>query len=117
MTLSLPSLCTTPIQQNHHGNLKRNYPRSQRNSFEVNSLKTKYVKSLTLTVFHQLIVCILLPWTPLLQLTQTKKYVQDRDKQMVVVQRVLSNITEPLYSLHDALSLETQLPVEEIKCI
>ena len=56
ITLPLPRRCTTPIQQNHHGNLKRNYQRSQRNSFAGNSPMTKYVKSLTITVFHQLIV-------------------------------------------------------------
>ena len=28
ITLPLPRRCTTPIQQNHHGILKRNYPRS-----------------------------------------------------------------------------------------
>lgn len=53
----LPSRhCTTPVQQNRHGNLKRNYPRSQRKSFAGNSPMIKYVKSLAITVFHQLIV-------------------------------------------------------------
>ena len=28
ITLPLPHRCTTPIQQNHHGNLKRSYPHS-----------------------------------------------------------------------------------------
>ena len=49
--------------------------------------------------------------------TQTKKYVQDRNKEMAVVQRALLNTTGPLCSLHDALSSGTQVPVEEIKCI
>ena len=48
---------------------------------------------------------------------QTKKYVQERDKEMAVVQRALLNTTGPLCSLHDALSSGTQLPSEEIKCI
>ena len=48
ITLSLPRHCTTPIQQNDHGNLKRNYPRSKRYSFAENSPITKYVKSLTM---------------------------------------------------------------------
>ena len=46
---------------------------------------------------------------------QTKKYVQERDKEMAVVQRALLNTTGPLCSLHDALFSGTQLPPEEIK--
>ena len=49
--------------------------------------------------------------------TQTKKYVQDRDKEMAVVQRALLNTTGPLCSLHDTLSSGNQVPPEEIKCI
>lgn len=52
-----------------------------------------------------------------INLTQTKKYVQDRDKEMAVVQRALSNTTGPLSSPQDALSSGTQVPTEEIKCI
>ena len=52
-----------------------------------------------------------------INLIQTKKYVQDRDKEMAVVQRALLNTTGPLCSLHDALSSGTQVPAEEIKCI
>ena len=52
-----------------------------------------------------------------INLTQTKKYVQDRDKEMAVVQRALLNTTGPLSSPHDALSSGTQVPTEEIKCI
>ena len=48
---------------------------------------------------------------------QTKKYVQDRDKEMAVVQRALLNTTGPLSSLHDALSSETQVPVDKVKSI
>jgi len=48
---------------------------------------------------------------------QTKKYVQDRDKEMAVVQRAFLNTTGPLCSLHDALSSGTQVPTEEIKSI
>ena len=54
-----------------------------------------------------------------INLTQTKKYVQDRDKEMVVVQRALLNTTGPLcsLSLHDTLSSGNKVPAEEIKCI
>ena len=52
-----------------------------------------------------------------INLIQTKKCVQDRDKEMAVVQRALLNTTGPLCSLHDALSSGTQVPAEEIKCI
>ena len=52
-----------------------------------------------------------------INVNQTKKYVQDRDKEMAVVQRALLNATGPLCSLHDALSSETHVPSEEIKCI
>ena len=52
-----------------------------------------------------------------INVNQTKKYVQDRDEEMAVVQRALLNATGPLCSLNDALSSETQVPSEEIKCI
>lgn len=52
-----------------------------------------------------------------INLTQTNKYVQDRGKEMAVVQRALLNTSGPLRSLHVALSSGTQVPVEEIKCI
>ena len=48
---------------------------------------------------------------------QTKKCVQDRNKEMAVVQRAYLNTTGPLCSLHDALSSGTQVPTEEIKSI
>ena len=47
----------------------------------------------------------------------TKKYVLDRDKEMAAVQRALLNTTGPLCSLHDALSVGTQVPVEGLKSI
>ena len=50
-------------------------------------------------------------------LTETKKYVQDRDKEMAVVQRALLNTTGPLCSLHDTLSSGIEVPAEDIKCI
>ena len=52
-----------------------------------------------------------------INLVQTKKYVQDSDKEMAVVQGALLHTTGPLCSLHDALSSGTQVPAEEIKCI
>ena len=52
-----------------------------------------------------------------INLTQTKKYVQDRDKEMAVVQRALLNTTGPLCSPHDILSSGNKVPAEEIKCI
>ena len=81
---------------------------------------TKYLKSLTISVPS--VDCL---FTPTLDPSvvnqinpiQTKKYVQERDKEMAVVQRALLNTTGPLCSLHDALSSGTQLPPEEIKCI
>ena len=48
---------------------------------------------------------------------QTKKYVQDRDKEMATVQRAFLNTTGPLCSLHDALTSGTQVPIEDIKTI
>ena len=51
-----------------------------------------------------------------INIIETKKYVQDRHKEMAVVQRALLN-TGPLSSLHDALSSGTQVPTEEIKCV
>ena len=52
-----------------------------------------------------------------INLTQTKKYVQDRHREMAVVQRALLNTTGPLCSLHDTLSSGNQVPEELIKCI
>ena len=52
-----------------------------------------------------------------INLVETKKYVQDRDKEMAVVQRALLNSTGPLSSLRDALFSGTQVPTEEIKCV
>ena len=53
-----------------------------------------------------------------INVNQTKKYVQDRDKEMAVVQRALLNATGPLCSLfRNSLSSETQVPSKEIKCI
>lgn len=42
---------------------------------------------------------------------------QDCDKKMAVAQRALLNTTKPLRTLHDALSSEMQVLVEEIKSI
>ena len=52
-----------------------------------------------------------------INLTQTKKYVQEGDKEMAVVQRALLNTTGSLCSLHDTFSSGSQVPAEEIKCI
>ena len=52
-----------------------------------------------------------------ISLSQTKKLMQDRDKEMAAVERALLNTTGPLCSLHDALSSGTQIPAEEIKSI
>ena len=52
-----------------------------------------------------------------INLTQTKKYVQDSDKEMAVVQRALLHSTGPLCSLHDSLSSGNKVPAEVIKCI
>ena len=52
-----------------------------------------------------------------INLTQTKKYLQDRDKEMALVLRVLLNTTGPLCSLNDTLSSGNEVPAEKIKCI
>ena len=52
-----------------------------------------------------------------INLTQTKKYVQDNAKEMAVVQRPLLNTKGPLWSLHDTLSSGNQVLAEEVKCI
>ena len=48
---------------------------------------------------------------------QEIKTVQDRDKEMAVVQRAFLNSTGPLCSLHDALASGRQVPMEDIKSI
>ena len=121
MTPLLPRRCTIPTQQNHHGNLKR----------ELSTFLEKQIRrKLTYDQVCEILDIYSIPsvdylFTPTLDpsvvnqinLIQTKKYVQDRDKEMAVVQRALLNTTGPLCSLHDALSSGTQVPAEEIKCI
>ena len=69
------------------------------------------------SVFHQFTPTLDPSVVNQINLIQTKKYVQDRHKEMAVVQRALLNTTGPLCSLHDALSSGTQVPAEEMKCI
>ena len=46
---------------------------------------------------------------------QTKKYVQERDKELASVQRALLNATGPLCCLHDALESNESIPSEDLK--
>ena len=48
---------------------------------------------------------------------QNKKYVQERDKELIVVQRAMLNITGPLCTLHDRLENNIPVSTADLKLI
>ena len=48
---------------------------------------------------------------------KSRKYTQERDKELAFVQRAMLNITGPLCCLHDALTSSKDVPREDIKTI
>ena len=74
-------------------------------NFSVPSVDCLYAPTLDPTILNQI------------SQPQTKKFVQDCDKEKALVQRAFLNTTGPLCSLHDALSSGQEVPLGDIKSI